>query len=391
MKHVVLISKDVLRKSYLPVYGNKIWNTPNIDALAKKGTVFNRHYTAAPSTAMAFTSMFTGLYPYQTERATYVPIEKPDIQSEKTLFDAMHKKGYSCHLMWSNNYITMAEKFSKCYGDYTVHHDTLKFNQYIGPHAGKEEVIDNDELLEKTYKEIMAEIDSIDRSNPVFLWIHVPHVFLGRSCYGGDIDVFDRFVGDIRERFGDYIFITADHGSNDGKGGKTGYGFDLYESSICIPLIAPKMANDDYIDYPTSNVDLFSIIVDGVIKKRDFVVSDTAYYAQPHRKIAIIKDNYKLIYNKRNKSFEFYDVIEDPNENINLVSKKMYDKDRNRYVITKQVLYYSSWSTSNERYTEMVEIFKSIWKKAGPFIEFKNSIIFSLKRFFHNIEGKLRK
>ena len=35
--------------------------TPNIDELAKKGTVFNRHYTAAASTAMAFTSMATEL------------------------------------------------------------------------------------------------------------------------------------------------------------------------------------------------------------------------------------------------------------------------------------------------------------------------------------------
>ena len=61
--NIVLISKDVLRKDYLPCYGNKYWKTPNIDYLVQNGIVFDRHYTAAPSTAMSFTSMFTGKYP----------------------------------------------------------------------------------------------------------------------------------------------------------------------------------------------------------------------------------------------------------------------------------------------------------------------------------------
>ena len=38
----VLITKDALRKDYLPSYGNKFWKTPNIDELASKGTIFNK-------------------------------------------------------------------------------------------------------------------------------------------------------------------------------------------------------------------------------------------------------------------------------------------------------------------------------------------------------------
>ena len=37
---IILITKDVLRSDYLPVYGNKYWKTPNIDKLAEKGTIF---------------------------------------------------------------------------------------------------------------------------------------------------------------------------------------------------------------------------------------------------------------------------------------------------------------------------------------------------------------
>ena len=118
---VVLISKDVLMKSYLPVYGNTYYRTPNIDALARSGTVFLRHYTAAPSTAMAFTSMFTGLYGYQTNRRKYVEVS--DFEGD-TLFDIMNRNGYSCHVVWDVSYRTLAQKYSKCYGSNTKIHNT---------------------------------------------------------------------------------------------------------------------------------------------------------------------------------------------------------------------------------------------------------------------------
>ncbi|MBR5605704.1 MAG: sulfatase-like hydrolase/transferase, partial [Verrucomicrobia bacterium] len=70
---IVLVTKDAFGIMNLPIYGNQIWETPNIDELAHKGTVFMRHYTTAPSTGMAMTSMFTGKYPYELkERRKYL-------------------------------------------------------------------------------------------------------------------------------------------------------------------------------------------------------------------------------------------------------------------------------------------------------------------------------
>ena len=69
MRHnILLLTKDAFCKEYLPLYGNKIWagKTPNIDELAAKGMVFNRHYTAAPSTVMAFRAMSTGRFAYES-------------------------------------------------------------------------------------------------------------------------------------------------------------------------------------------------------------------------------------------------------------------------------------------------------------------------------------
>ena len=76
MENILLISKEVLRKDYLSCYGSKVHYTPNIDKLAEKGTIFMNCYTTAPSTAMAVTSMFSGLNPYELDRGYYVEVEQ---------------------------------------------------------------------------------------------------------------------------------------------------------------------------------------------------------------------------------------------------------------------------------------------------------------------------
>ena len=391
MQHLVVISKDVLCRRYLPTYGNKHWKTPNIDELAAKGTVFKRHYTAAPSTAMAFTSMFTGKYPYKTDRTDYVEVKDYTEEGGVTLFDALHEKGYDCHLVWSHNYTTMTERYAKCFGKHTVHHDQMYFNQFVGPHIGGLPNLERDDaILEEKYAALIEEIDTIDRSKPVFLWVHLPHVIKGRVAYGDDIDIVDRFVGDIRKRFGDYIFITADHGTNDGKEHKPGYGFDVFEPAIHIPLIAPRLEGQETWEGLTSNTDLFEMLMNATIPKHDYVISDTAYYQQPFRKIAIISGNYKLVYDKFKKKKSFYDVIEDPNENIDLYEKVMNDPDRNKKVVARQTLYYHYWDEVDEHFEELDKIFKEIWNNGSTYLNIKNYILKKTKYFLYNIKGKLK-
>lgn len=384
MNHIVLLSKDAMLPDYLPTYGNKYWKTPNIDELAEKGTVFNQHYTAAPSTAMAFTSMFTGLYPYQLDRKDYTEVE--EYNQGTTLFDEMYERGYECHLLWSSNYIKMADKYSKCYGKHTIRHEDKKLNQSVGVHMPKDEKRNNLVPDEKTSQEIMdylySVIDSIDTSHPIFLWIHLPHVLLGRCGYGQDIDLFDEFVGKLRKTFGDEgIYITADHGNMNGYKGKTTYGFDVNQPAIKIPLIAPRLEGMKTVDFPTSNAQLMDIILNQSVPKSEFIISDTQYYAQPYRKTAIIRGKYKYIYNKFDKTEELYDIEFDPNENINLLKKLLYDTDRNRYVNAEQVIFYPWMDEAMENYRKIKEYFDSFWKTADPVTERKNYIERKLKNY----------
>jgi arylsulfatase A-like enzyme len=323
----ILISKDATLPSYFGAYNNKEYRTPNIDTLAKQGTIFLNHYAAAASTAMSFTSMFTGKYNFELKRESYTEVDE---YSDETLFDLFSNAGYECHLMWSNNYIYMAEKYSKCYGKNTIHHNSIKFNQSAGPNVplSIDGLKNNDELLKSTMSKIYHEIENISSDDRIFLWIHFPHVILGRNSYGGDLDVFDSFVGNMRLAFGDdNIYITADHGHMNGAKGKFVYAFDLYNFAIKIPLITPYIGHKT-VEFNTSNTQLKDIVFYNIVNRTEYVFSDTAYYAQPHRKLAIIKDNFKYIYNKETKSEELFDLVFDPQENVNLINRFVYDNDR---------------------------------------------------------------
>ena len=99
MENILLLSKEILRKDYLGCYGGKRFKTPNIDRLAETGTIFTNYYTAAPSTAMAITCMFSGLNAYGLDSLSYTGVD-PFTQAP-TLFSALEGKGYETHVIWS--------------------------------------------------------------------------------------------------------------------------------------------------------------------------------------------------------------------------------------------------------------------------------------------------
>ena len=58
--NVIYILADDLGYGELGIYGQKIIETPNIDALAKKGLLFTDHYTGSPVCAPARSVLMTG-------------------------------------------------------------------------------------------------------------------------------------------------------------------------------------------------------------------------------------------------------------------------------------------------------------------------------------------
>ena len=61
--NIILLTPDQLRADDMHTYGFPYPDTPNIDQLAREGTVFTRAYAAAPWTTPSFAAILTGLFP----------------------------------------------------------------------------------------------------------------------------------------------------------------------------------------------------------------------------------------------------------------------------------------------------------------------------------------
>ena len=365
---VILVSKDALGTFYIPTYGNEYWKgkTPNIDELASKGTVFLRHYTAAPSSAMSYFSMWTGVFAHETNRKDYLPIKTKE--SYQSVFDKAYELGFDCHILWDSKWMTTAKLYSECYGYHVTYNDLYEIRQPVGSHQQHKEPVKCDEVsVDNTVQRIRNELEKITaQGQKVFLWMHLPHVLRGRNTYGSDIDVYDRIIGIVRDYFEDNnIFVSSDHGNMNGTHGKIGYGFDVYEAAIKIPLISPKLEGLSYVDFPTSTVDLFDIIFNRKIRRRDIIFSDSAYYCQLNRKVAIIKDNFKYIYSRKGHKEELYDVVYDPCENVNLISDNIYDPDRHLSCPMQELYFYTDWAKLPSVRKEMRYFKDTIWKEGS--------------------------
>ena len=393
-KGILLITKDALCKDYLPVYGNKYWagKTPNIDELAAKGTVFHRQYTAAPSTVMAFRAMATGKFAYEQPYSNYTPKEVEG--SSTDLFEIAKSRGYEGHLIWDATWDHMVMRYGNCYGKDTKVHNMPDIKQGVGCHYKHEgALVGNEEKVQETLERIVAEVDNIvSNTEKAFVWIHLPHVINGRTAYGSDMDAFDTLIGMLRKFFTDEsIFISADHGNMNGHKGKYCYGFDVNTSAIEIPLIAPRLEGLSECYDNTSNVDIKTLIFDRKITKRDFVFTDSAYYAQPHRKLAIVHGDFAYIYNKADGSEELYDLIYDHHERCNLMKAFDYDPDRK---ITSPVRdYYFSPHWNNVE--EIAAVFRTkraeIWRDAPKSQELKEKYLRQINNFVVKLMLKFKK
>lgn len=381
-KRIVLISKDALCKAYLPTYGNKYNKMPNLEELAAKGTVFNRYYTAAPSSAMSYLSMFTGKNAYETKRKDYSPIESKH-NDLPNMYDEFKSKGYECHVLWDQRWYDNAFLYSKCFGKETIFHN-MNIEQAVGCHNTKENsLVADEEKCKATVSTIKNEINKISSSDSekLFVWIHLPHVLNGRTCYGSDMDLFDEIIGYLRTHFDDdSIYISSDHGNMNGSRNKICYGFDVYEPAITIPLITPRINGMATCDIPLSNIHIKDVL-NGVIPKDEFVYSDCAYYAQPSRKLAIIHGNYKLIYNKATKIEELYDLRFDPTEQCNIISKIIIDVDRKINYALDQVYFYPYWDEAENEYRILKNELNRIWYEGSWFENFKVRNKNKLKKF----------
>lgn len=93
IKNVLWIIADDLNTS-LGCYGDTLAKTPNIDALAKRGTRFERAYCTFPLCGPSRNSILTGLYPNSTGIFNNGQIFRQSIPKQKSLSQNFRLQGY---------------------------------------------------------------------------------------------------------------------------------------------------------------------------------------------------------------------------------------------------------------------------------------------------------
>ena len=99
--NILLITFDALSAEDMSLYGRALPTTPNIDAFARKGTVFTKYFSASTFTTPCVATMMTGFYPSEShvyQLQGHVRAEN----AEKSMPHLMRDAGYATGAVFSN-------------------------------------------------------------------------------------------------------------------------------------------------------------------------------------------------------------------------------------------------------------------------------------------------
>lgn len=238
---VILISIDTLRADHLAVYGYTKGRTPNIDALARDGVVFDRAYAHAPQTLPSHTSILTGQLPFEHGvRDNIGFLVKPNTTTLASLF---HSKGYGTGGFVSA-YVLRAD--TGIGQGFDVFNADMPAGSLDRPLAQVQR--SGPDTVQAAIGWLNTHVDP-----KLFMFVHLyePHMpyepparFKDLAPYDGEIAAADDAIGslfaELRRR--DWydsatIILIADHGEGLGDHGEDEHGLFLYEPTIHVPFL----------------------------------------------------------------------------------------------------------------------------------------------------------
>jgi len=230
---VILISIDTLRADRLSAYGYTKIRTPNIDALAADGVLFENAYAHSPQTLPSHASLFSGTLPFEHGVRDNIGFSvKPD---ERMLPHLMKDRGYPTAGFVSSYVLRRQVGMG---GGFDVYDDRM-------PPASPNEPLG--ELQRPGTQTAAAALDWIGSQggSRFFLFFHIydPHTPYAPS-YDADVEQSDRVIGQLiaglRDRDlydGATIVLLSDHGEGLGDHGEEEHGIFLYRETTRVPLI----------------------------------------------------------------------------------------------------------------------------------------------------------
>jgi arylsulfatase A-like enzyme len=331
--HIVLLTIDALSAQHMSLYGAQRQTTPLLDAFAKQAGVFERAYANSNFTTSSVSSILTGTRPW-THRAFQI-FSWPSVETRRESLPAeLERAGYVTGYVATNSYAGASRLGLGPYFGFAAS-DRVPMDlpcpdrlAAVLPYACPASQLLPLLLAEKLWFKLRASspamvsnrhydpgesvqtalawLKTVDKSRPVFLWLHLfpphspyaaPAPWLGRfdpSAEGRDIDGTDpvdnfafreltpqrvhvldarydeavqyvdsyagAFLTEALATLGDNtaVVIMADHGESfaNGYGGHGGPG--LYDSVVHVPLIIrlPHQTDALRMTAPVEQIDI---------------------------------------------------------------------------------------------------------------------------------------
>ncbi|MEX2271246.1 MAG: sulfatase-like hydrolase/transferase [Vicinamibacterales bacterium] len=260
---IVLISIDTLRADRLPVYGSTRTTTPNIDALARDGIVFDNAYAHAPQTLPSHASILSGQLPF--EHGVRDNIGYTVKNGQRFLQHALGERGFATGAFVSSYVLRRQTGISQGFET---------FDDDLPPASAATPLGQVQRPGDQTVAASVRWIDGL-ASSRFFLFTHLfePHTpyaapagFTGADAYDAEVSYADDLVGRLLNHLrttGFYdaatIVLLSDHGEGLGDHGEDEHGIFLYRETIRVPLIVklPAAAHAGRrIAAPVQHIDL---------------------------------------------------------------------------------------------------------------------------------------
>lgn len=270
--NVVFISIDTLRADHVGAYGYQRNTTPNLDALAKDGTLFVNAWAHAPSTRYSIPAMLTGRYPLNV-RYFDIPQQWPGISEENlTIAEVLQSQGFTTGAILNYWYFDAVRKMNQGIEHYDNENKKLH-RPVAGEGPAKTTGSSSKEQSDKAIAFIGAHV-----ATPFFLWVHYydPHYdyethpdtprFGNSKIDGYDHEIaftdhhIGRLIDDLKARglYDKTVFVvTGDHGEGFGEHGIDLHGYHLYAAQTKVPLIIRVPGTEpSVVTTPAGHVDI---------------------------------------------------------------------------------------------------------------------------------------
>ena len=247
---VILIIIDTLRADHLGSYGYRQAVTPNLDALAARGTQFNRAITPVPVTLAAVASLLTGRLPFHHGvRDNEHYILGPE---EETLTERFQNAGWRTGAVLGSAILArdrgLAQGFEVYDDDFTGPYPVYEPTQKMF----SDEFATNRRRADVVTRQALALLDRF-KNDPYFLLVHYfdVHSYYDppprwrrdhpRRPYDGEVSAVDEQIGRLLVHAGKnrdpLIVVVSDHGEGMTEHHESEHGFLLYQSTLQVPVI----------------------------------------------------------------------------------------------------------------------------------------------------------